>query len=141
MTTRTMPQSVLLILLVACIVTTTFHYADNAISFHKYPDGGGVTAEIVVLAWALLTPIGVLGYRLYRSGRFVPAYAALAVYSFLGVSTPVHYTEANFADFALWRNVSILTDGVMGVAIVGFVLWSALVAREWAQQRAAAWSR
>lgn len=141
MTTRTRPQSVLLTLLIAALVTTTFHYADNAISFHKYPDGGGVTAEIVVLAWAVLTPIGVLGYLLYRSDRFVPAYAALAVYAFLGVSTPVHYTEANFADFALWRNVSILTDGVMGVAIVGFVLWSALIAREWAETRTAAWSR
>lgn len=141
MNERSKPQSILLLLLIAAIVSTTIHYADNAISFDKYPQGGGVTAEIVALTWLLLTPVGILGYLLYRDGRFFPAYFALAVYSFLGVSTPWHYTEANFADFALWRNVSILIDGITGGAIAGFVLWSALVAREWAQSRAAAWSR
>jgi hypothetical protein len=122
----------LLLLLAISIATTAVHYTDNTLNFGKYPQAAGVTAGVVGMTWLLLTPLAILGYRLYTSGRLLLAYAALAAYSFVGVSTPGHYLEAGLSDFPWWRNLSIITDGVTGGAVLGFVLWSLLVAREWA---------
>jgi hypothetical protein len=133
MEARVKPRTVLLALLIACIASTAVHYTDNTISIDKYPQAGPVNATVVAAAWLLLTPAGILGYWLYTKGKLQAAYAVLAVYSFVGVSTPAHYTEGSFGDFALWRNISILTDGFTGGAILLFVLWSALIAREWAR--------
>ena len=99
------------------------------------------TTRTPVMAWLLLTPAAILGYRLYRSGSVLAAYPVLALYSLLGLTTPVHYTELGLSDFALWRNISILTDGVMGAAVLAFVLWSALIAREWAHDARASGQR
>jgi drug/metabolite transporter (DMT)-like permease len=125
--------TVLKVLIIACIGSTAIHYTDNAISIDKYPPSDTVNAQVVVLTWLLVTPAAFLGYRLYANGRRLLAYGALAVYSFVGLSTPGHYTSGSFGDFAWWRNVSIISDGVAGATIVAFVLWSALIAREWAQ--------
>ncbi len=130
---RTKSATVLLVLLIACIGSTAVHYTDNTISIDKYPQAEAVSRLSVALVWLLLTPAGVLGYRLYSGGRMLPAYACLTVYSITGISTPAHYLQAGFSDFAFWRNASILTDGVTGVAILAFVLWSMLFAKEWAQ--------
>ena len=70
------------------------------------------------------------------------AYGSLAAYSLLGLTSPIHYTEAGLSYFPWWRNVSILSDGVVGAAVLGFVLWSAFIAQEWRGSRetqAAAW--
>ena len=131
MEARVKPRTVLLVLLAACIASTAIHYTDNTVSYDKYPQSDTVTATVVALSWLLLTPAGILGYRLYTGGKLLTAYVALAVYSLVGLSTPWHYTSQGFSDFALLRNVSILTDGVTGAAVLLFVLWSALIAREW----------
>ncbi len=133
-------QSILLGLLISCIATTAVHYTDNIISIDKYPQAAAVSATTVALTWLLLTPAAFLGYRLYTSGAMLPAYGVLAVYSLVGLSTPGHYVEASLADFALWRNVSIISDGIAGAAVLGFVAWSLLVAKEWKQPTALAGS-
>ena len=125
------PRTVLLGLLAACVVSTAIHYTDNTISYDKYPQSDTVTAGVIALSWLLITPAAILGYRLYVGGKMLPAYVSLAVFSLVGLSTPWHYTSQGFSDFALLRNISILTDGVTGAAVLLFVLWSALIAREW----------
>ena len=129
------PRRVLLAVVAALLISTTIHYVDNYFSFEKYPQGDvasvEVTAAIVGLTWLLLTPVGILGYWLYTRGRLLAAYGSLAVYSLVGLTTPMHYTEAGLSYFPWWRNVSILADGVTGTFVLAFVLWSAFVAREW----------
>lgn len=140
------PQRVLFAVVAAAIASTTIHYADNYFSFEKYPQGAlatvDVTATMVGLSFILLTPAGFLGYWLYARGAMLPAYGSLAVYSLLPLVTPMHYTEAGISSFPWWRNVSILSDGVVGGAVLGFVLWSAFIAQEWRADRptaTAAW--
>ncbi len=132
---KTTSQRVLFTIVAAAVLATTIHYADNYSSFEKYPKGSvafvEVTSTIVGLTWLLLTPVGMLGYWLYTRGSMLAAYGSLAIYSIVGLTTPIHYTEAGLSSFPWWRNVSILTDGVTGAAVVAFVLWSALLAQEW----------
>ena len=131
MGSRIKPRTVLLTLLIACVVSTAIHYTDNTLNIDQYPKAGPVNATVVALTWLMLTPAAILGYRLYADAKMLPAYGVLAVYAFVGLSTPAHYTSSSFEDFAAWRNASILTDGVTGAALLAFVPWSILVAREW----------
>ena len=146
MNPTTTSQRVLFAVVAAAIVSTTIHYADNYFSFEKYPQGAlatvDVTSTMVGLSFILLTPAGFLGYWLYTRGSMLAAYGSLAAYSLVGLTSPIHYTEAGLSYFPWWRNVSILSDGVTGGAILGFVLWSALIAQEWrgrGETRTAAW--
>ena len=139
-------QRALLSLIGAAVISTAIHYTDNYISFDQYPQGSiasvEVTAALVVLSWFLFTPAGVLGYWLYTRGNMLGAYGSLAAFSLLGLVSPMHYTEAGLSSFPWWRNASILTDGVVGGVVLGFVLWSALIAQEWRgrrEARTAAW--
>ena len=130
---NTKPAFLLLVLLTVSIASTAGHYVDNSVNIDKYPSSDVATAGVVAATWLILTPVGILGYRLYTSGRLFGAYAMLAVFSLVGLSTPGHYTSASLADFALWRNISILLDAITGAAVLAFVLWSALIAREWSR--------
>jgi hypothetical protein len=127
-------NTVLLVLLLLGVASTAVHFTDNYVSFESYPQPEWLTPAIIPVAWIVLTSFGLLGYYLYTSGRMIPAYVCLAVYSYTGGGTPGHYLYGSFSDFAPWRNASILLDGVLGIAILGFVLWSALIAQEWQGQ-------
>ena len=126
MNPTTTSQRVLFAVVAAAIVSTTIHYADNYFSFEKYPQGAlatvDITSTMVWLSFILLTPAGFLGYWLYTHGSMLAAYGSLAAYSLLGLISPIHYTEAGLSYFPWWRDVSILSDGVTGGAILGFVL-------------------
>ncbi len=118
-----MTQRTLRLLLGAAILSTAVHYTDNYVNVDDFPQPGWVDKPVVVVSWLLLTAVGLLGYRLYASGRLVPAHALLAVYSYTGLSSLGHYLSGT--PEPLLRNASIFTDGVTGAAILAFVVWSA----------------
>ena len=121
---RKKPETVLLVLLAAAIVSTAIHYSDNTISIHQYPPPEPSQA-LIVLAWLALTPFAVAGYALFRSGRALAASLCLAVYAPLALSTPGHFVSRGPARFPFWRDVSILSDGVLGTAVLAFAIWAA----------------
>ena len=112
------------VLLGAAIVSTAIHYTDNYIALDDFPQPGWVAEWNIVASWVVLTALGLLGYRLYTQGRFAPAHALLAVYSYTGLSSLGHYFYGT--PEPLLRNVSILADGITGAAILGFAIWSQL---------------
>ena len=112
------------VLLGAAIVSTAIHYTDNYVAIDDFPQPGWVAEWNIVASWVVLTAIGLLGYRLYTQGRFFSAHALLAVYSYTGLSSLGHYLYGT--PDPLLRNVSIISDGLTGAAILGFVIWSAL---------------
>jgi hypothetical protein len=81
------------------------------------------TRVAIVVAWPLLTWIGLTGYRRYREGRYREAHIALAVYSITGISTPGHFIYGNpripafFYATLFHRRADRLGDP-------GFVVWS-----------------
>jgi hypothetical protein len=118
------PESVLLVLLIAGITSTALHYTDNAVYLERYPGPGWLSPAVIAVAWVGLTAIGVAGYRLYRQGRMLPACACLAVYSYTGISSLGHYTYG-LSGYSFKQNLLIATDGLTGLAMLAFALWSA----------------
>ena len=106
------------------IVSTAMHYTHNFVAVEDYPGGGPALQAAIVLSWPLLTAIALYGYRLYTLGRFRDAHICLLLYAPLGLLTPAHFLSGE-PDVPTVFYVTIFTDGLAGLAVVGFVAWSA----------------
>ncbi len=115
--------------LLAGIVLTTVHYVDNYLYFDEYPQPASLRRWHVYAGWLLLTAVGVAGHRLYVTGRELPAYGCLVVYSYTGLSSLGHYLYGAFGEFTAKQHVFILVDGLTGAAVIAFVVWSAATLR------------
>ena len=118
---------ILRIVLGAAIVSTAVHYTDNYVAVDDFPQPGWVDRPTVLVAWIVLTAIGLAGYRLYTRGRLAPAHVCLAIYSYTGLSSLGHYLYGTPEPFL--RNVSVVLDGLTGAAVLAFVIWSASATR------------
>lgn len=127
-------QQLLLLLLVISIISTFIHYTDNFFSFEQYPQPDWITLSSIYISWVVLTAIGIIGYSLYRSRRFGLAYLCLLLYSITGLSSLGHYLYGNLSDFSMKMHLFIWTDGLIGLSVLSFTLWSGLVLKEWLEQ-------
>lgn len=106
------------------ILSTGAHYAHNFVRMDDYPGGGPGVKVAILLSWPLLTAIAVHGYRLYAAGRYREAHICLLLYAPLGLLTPAHFLYGE-PDIPAFFYATIFTDGIAGLAVVGFVVWSA----------------
>lgn len=111
----------------ASVVSTAIHYTDNYVYVDEYPQPGYINRELIVLAWVLLTLIGIAGYLFYRDGRRKPAAAYLLVYSYAGLSSLGHY--AFEGRFSTKIHALIWMDGIAGAAVALCSIWLFLAAR------------
>jgi hypothetical protein len=120
-------MTLLRLLVGGLLVSTAVHYTDNWLSIEDYAPRTGLIADnpaTVPVAWVLFAIVGVLGYRAYVRAPSTRAHLLLAVFSVSGISTFGHlFYEGN--DLAAWQWASVLADGVFGLALFAFVLWSA----------------
>lgn len=123
-------------LLILGVGSTAVHYIDNAASIEQYPQPAWINEPLIIAVWIGLTATGIAGYFLYRQGRIRPAVALLVLYSYTGLSSPLHYRYGSLSDFALWQRLSIWTDGLTGAAILAFAVWAALKTRAPARRTA-----
>jgi hypothetical protein len=114
----------LVLILCFSILSTGAHYAHNFVRMDDYPGGGPAVKVAILLSWPLLTAIGLYGYRLYAAGRLREAHICLLLYAPLGLVTPAHFLYGE-PDIPAFFYATIFTDGIAGLAIVGFVVWSA----------------
>jgi hypothetical protein len=106
------------------IVSTALHYTHNFVAVEDYPGSGTGIQVAIVLSWPVLTVVGLYGYRLYAAGRFREAHLCLLLYAPLGLLTPAHFLSGE-PDVPTVFYITIFTDGLAGLAVVGFVAWSA----------------
>jgi hypothetical protein len=120
-------MTLLRVLVGGLLLSTAVHYTDNWLSVEDYAPRTGLIADnpgLVPVAWALFAVVGILGYRAYARRPSTGAHLLLAVFSVSGISTFGHlFYEGN--DFAAWQWASVLADGVFGLAVLAFALWSA----------------
>ena len=110
----------------ASFVSTAIHYTDNYLDIHDYPQPEWITRPTVYVAWLLFTAAGAIGYWLYTSGRVVPSYLFLLIYSYTGTSSLGHYLYGGFSDFSAKMHFFIWLDALAGFAVMAFVVWSAM---------------
>lgn len=119
--------SVVRAVVIASIVITALHYTDNYVSIEDYPQPGWIHRETILLAWGLLTLIGIAGYMLLRNGRPVAAGLYLLIYSYTGTSSLGHYPYGHAGDFTTKMHLFIWTDALVGLAVAICALWILLV--------------
>ena len=114
-------------LVAALVVSTAVHYTDNWLSIEDYAPREGLIADnpgLVPVAWVLFTALGVAGYRAHRRAPTLGAHLMLAGFSISGISTFGHLLyDGN--DFAAWQWASVLSDGILGLAVLLAALVSA----------------
>ena len=106
--------------LIVMFVSSVFHYTDNYLRYTQYPSGNPslIARPTIWIAWLAFTGIGVLGFMLYRRGRWKPAGIYLAIYSISGLVSPLHYRYGSLSDFDLLQHTFIVTDGLAGAAVL-----------------------
>jgi hypothetical protein len=115
------------LLVAAVLLSTAVHYTDNWLQVEDYAPTTGLLAEnpgLIPLAWVLFAAVGIAGYVEYRRAPSTRAHVLLAVFSLSGISTFGHLAYSD-NDFAAWQWASVLADGVTGLAVLAFTLWSA----------------
>ncbi|MDP9187906.1 MAG: hypothetical protein M3O25_01510 [Actinomycetota bacterium] len=115
-------------LLAFSVLSTGIHFSHNFFSIEDYPPGvfGSETAVqvAIIVAWPLFTAAGLYGYRLYRQRRYVPANLLIGLYSALGITTLGHFTSGS-PEIPSFFYLTIFTDGLVGLALLAFAVWSA----------------
>jgi hypothetical protein len=118
---------VLRILLIASMVSTALHFAHNYVEVHHYAQSDLATYTTtrwgILIVWPVLTAIGLLGYWLYARGICGSAHVCLAMYSIAGLVSLGHFIDGS-PDIAPFWYATIFVDAALGMAILGFVIWS-----------------
>lgn len=109
------------------LLSTTIHYAHNAIRVADYPQLPGVPATVtgivVAFGWVLFTAFGWLGYRAYVRKDYPRALAFLLVYSLAGMITLGHFLTG-VPQIPGFFFATIFTDAAAGLALWAFLTWA-----------------
>lgn len=124
-------QFLLKLILIASIISTAIHFTDNYRFIHLYPQLAWITAPSIYQFWIVLTVVGIAGYWLYKFRKFWQAYLCLMIYSLTGLASLGHYLYGSLSQFSLKMHLFIWTDALVGLAMLGFLLWSSLILKEW----------
>ncbi len=114
------------LILISSILSTAIHFIDNYRFIDDYPQPAWITAPSIYQSWIILTVIGIAGYWFYKFRKFGFAYVCLSIYSLTGLASPGHYLYGSLSQFSLKMHLFIWTDGLTGLAVLGFVLWPSL---------------
>jgi hypothetical protein len=110
------------------IISTAIHFTHNFLNVQDYPQSNLASNKAVqvaiVASWPLLTLAGLYGYQLYKRGRYATANVLIALYSSLGIATLGHFTSGN-PQIPPFFYATIFTDGLAGLSLFAFALWSA----------------
>lgn len=126
-----MRNRILLAILAINIAITSLHYTDNALFVDVYPEPNWITTSGVFITWGIMTVIALISYWLYLQKNYWLSYLALVIYSITGLSSPTHYFYGTMPEFSLKMHFLIWSDFIVGLLIVGFIMWSSLLKREW----------
>ena len=124
-------KSWLLAILLCSVAITSIHYTDNAIYVDRYPEPAWITTSGVFITWVIMTLIAAISYWLYSQQYFWWSYLLLGIYSLTGLSSPTHYIYGSMSQFSGKMHLFIWADAIAGLAVIDFVIRSALVKREW----------
>lgn len=130
--TRQRATRVLQVLLVAAVLESLVHYADNTLRYDDYtvadPSflGSLVKRWVIPVSWVLFTMAAVVGDRRFRQGREAEAAAWLGAYSVSGLISVLHYTDISVSDLSAFQNTFVFADVVLGAVVLAFALWLAL---------------
>jgi hypothetical protein len=115
-------------ILAAGILSTAIHYTHNFVEVRLYPGPHGsfdtITRVAIVIAWPLLTAIGLIGYRRFAERRYREARVCLVVYSATGLATLGHFAYGS-PQIPAFFYATLFTDALTALAVLAFALFYA----------------
>lgn len=109
-------------LLIATVVGSIVHYADNLLFFEQYPEPPWIDRTMIDAFWLLMTPLAWIGYALIRRGSGRSGTFVVLLYAACNLLTLGHYRYADICSVSLRINAFILIEAAMAVALAVFVL-------------------
>jgi hypothetical protein len=128
-----MNSRILLAIVAANMIITSLHYTDNALFVDLYPEPEWFTTSGVFVTWGIMTTIALVSYWLYSQQKYWLSYLTLAIYSTTGLSSPAHYLYGAMSNFSFKMHFLIWSDFIVGLSVIGFIIWSGLAQKEWQQ--------
>ncbi len=110
--------------LFAFCAASLIHFIHNAEFLAAYPGlpktwtRGGVYG-----AWAAMTTLGLIGWRVSRTKFRLLGLALIAVYAFLGLDSLGHYFVAPIAAHSVAMNVTILIEVTCAFTLLAYTAW------------------
>ena len=129
-----MKKRILLGVIITNFVITSMHYTDNALFVNVYPEPEWITTSGVFITWGIMSAISLIGYWLYCQKNYLLSYCTLVIYSVTGLSSPTHYFYGMMSEFSLKMHLLIWTDFIAGLTVIGFIIWSGLIKKEWQKE-------
>lgn len=126
---RSPSASTVRLVVIASVLVTALHFADNYLSIETYPQPDWVTGAVVMVAWPLFTAIGIAAALLYSRGRTELGGWLLLAYSYTGISSLGHFLSGGPDEFTARGLISVLADGAVGLAVLAVALWVLLAQR------------
>jgi hypothetical protein len=96
-----------------------------------YPEPEWITTSGIFITWGIMTVIALISYGLYLQKNYWLSYLALIIYSTTGLSSPTHYFYGMMPEFSFKMHFLIWSDFIVGLLVIGFIIWSSLLKREW----------
>lgn len=108
-------------LLVAIVVSSILHYADNLLYFEEYPEPPWINRAMVDAFWFFMTPLAWIGYRLVRTGRHHTGTLVLLVYVACNLLTLGHYQYAPMYSIDARIHFFILLEAALACLLFVFL--------------------
>jgi hypothetical protein len=106
-------------LLIANVIASAAHFADNALRFAHYPEPAWITGPgVVELLWFAITPLLALAWWLATRDHKWAALATLALYSVLSLFTLGHYFYASPLDLPFAINALIALEATSAALLL-----------------------
>ena len=104
------------------VAATIFHYVDNVMYFHEYPEPAWLAPGLVDAFWFLMTPLALVGLWLARRNRKTLSSVALLTYAGMSLLVLGHYRFAPFHAIG-WRiHAFIWLEAAAALALVVWLL-------------------
>lgn len=108
------------------IVATLFHYVDNILNLHEYPDLPTTQASSIVLFFLVMMPFGLIGYWLYIKNRHKLSYYLFYIYCLLNAVVLGHYTPSrlrgDFWDYGFKIHALIWLEAITAMALLAYII-------------------
>lgn len=117
------------LVVIASVLITALHFADNYFSIESYPQPDWVTEAVVAISWPIYTAIGIAAAVLYGRGRRELGSWLLLAYSYTGISSLGHFLSGGPSEFTTRGLVSVLADGTIGLTVLSVAVWALLAER------------
>jgi cation transport ATPase len=107
------------LLVVASLLASVLHFADNAVRFHRFPEPQWISGpHVVVVLWLAITPLLLVGWWLARRGRFGPACVLLQSYATVSLFVLGHYMYPAPAPLTLSIHAGIALNAIAALVLL-----------------------